>query len=139
MNILQPAPGGQQYASNFSRSQSRLKQANKNIFNQFKNVVNLNGQVEKGFATYNNIGLGQNQQNGKPSFIGAGGMAVNAKGPMMVSHHMMPGQPVNMGGLPSKLNSTIGSLNMNHRKLVKQDDDDPPPPISQNHYRHIHE
>ena len=30
-----------------------LKQANKNIFNQFKNVVNLNGQVEKGFSTYN--------------------------------------------------------------------------------------
>ena len=44
-----------------------------------------------------------------------------------------------MGGIPSKLNSTIGSQNMNHRKLVKHDDDDPPPPISQNHYRHIHE
>jgi len=31
------------YSSNFSRSQSRLKQTNKNIFNQFKNVVNING------------------------------------------------------------------------------------------------
>jgi ABC-type Zn2+ transport system substrate-binding protein/surface adhesin len=28
------------YSSNFSRSQSRIKQTNKNIFNQFKNVVN---------------------------------------------------------------------------------------------------
>ena len=31
--------------NNASRSQSRMKQTNKNIFNQFKNVVNLNGQV----------------------------------------------------------------------------------------------
>jgi hypothetical protein len=109
MNIIHQGHGGQQYASNFSRSQSRLKQANKNIFNQFKNVVNLNGQVEKGFTTYNNIGLNQNQQNGKPSFIGTGGMPVNAKGPMLVPHHMLAGQTGNMGGIPSKLNSTIGS------------------------------
>lgn len=67
MNLVQQAQGGQQYASNFSRSQSRVKQ-----------------------LIYNNIGLGQNQLNGKPSFIGAGGMA-NAKGPMMVPPHMLPG------------------------------------------------
>jgi hypothetical protein len=57
---------------------------------------------------------------------------------MMVPHHMMPGQ-AGAGGLPSKLNSTIGSSNLNHRRLARPDDDDPPPPISQNHYRHIHE
>ena len=45
----------------------------------------------------------------------------------------------NMAGLPYKLNSTIGSSNINNRKLFNKDDDDPPPPISQNHYRHIHE
>lgn len=66
-------------------------------------------------------------------------MPVNAKGPLMMPHHMLAGQTGNICGLPSKLNSTIGSQNMNHRKLVKNDDDDPPPPISQNHYRHIHE
>ena len=88
MNILSQVQGNQQYISNFSRSQSRLKQANKNIFNQFKNVVNLNGQVEKGFSTYNNIGMNQVQQVNKPSFIGAT-MGVNAKGPMMVPHHLI--------------------------------------------------
>jgi hypothetical protein len=71
-------------------------------------VVNLNGQVEKGFTTYNNIGLGQTQVNGKPSFIGAGGMA-NGKGPMMVPPHILAGQHGAIAGLPTKLNSTIGS------------------------------
>lgn len=71
-------------------------------------MVNLNGQVEKGFTTYNNIGLGQTQVNGKPSFIGAGGMA-NGKGPMMVPPHILAGQHGAIAGLPTKLNSTIGS------------------------------
>ena len=43
------------------------------------------------------------------------------------------------GGLPSKLNSTIGSTKVQNRHVLQKDEDDPPPPISQNHYRHIHE
>ena len=47
----------------------------------------------------------------------------------MVQHNIM-------NGLPTKLNSTLGST-APRKKL--NDADDPPPPISQNHYRHIHE
>jgi len=129
------------YASNFSRSQSRLKQNNKNIFNQFKNVVNLNGQVEKGFTGYHNITVNQGGNNPRPVFIGAGAVSQSGKGPIPAGNMNLSGfnNPNNLSSLPSKLNSTIGSSKIQNRKVCSKDDDDPPPPISQNHYRHIHE
>ena len=76
------------YASNFSRSQSRLKQNNKNIFNQFKNVVNLNGQVEKGLSSYHNIMVNNGQGNNpRPVFIGSG-INTSGKGPLQQSQNM---------------------------------------------------
>ena len=95
-------------------------------------MVNLNGQVEKGFQGYHNITVNQGN-NPRPIFIGAGAASQSGKGAMPAGSNMnLSGfnNPNNLSSLPSKLNSTIGSSKIHNRRVCSKDDDDPPPPIS---------